>query len=200
MAPQPTLTPTTDPELYFEDTYRCHLKKVEFYACNYLGDRTEARNVAHDVFMTLWENLERIDTQKDILPYLIVVAKFKCMNILRKRSYHKKYRDRKSEKYLRDMLAYEALNDYTSTQLYSSEIMELVAQSLEQMPEAVKSTYVLSRERNLKNHEIAELQLVSVKTVEYRINCALKILRKNLRDYPVYTIIAYFCALYQTIR
>ena len=170
---------------FFEETYLSHLKKVQFYANSYLCDQAEAKSVAQDVFLALWENLDEIDTEKDILPYLIVVAKFKCMNILRKRHYHQKYRDSKNSKYLRGVLAYEALNDFTSTYLYSSEIMELVEKSLGQMPETVKSTYVLSRERNLKNHEIAELQLISVKTVEYRINYALKILRKNLQDYPV---------------
>lgn len=174
----------SDPlELFFEDAYKKHLRKVQFYARNYLTDESEAKSVAQDVFMTLWENLDELDTERDILPYLLVVTKFKCMNILRKNRYQKKYRDHESSRHCRESLAYEALSDYTSTALYSGEIMDLVGKSLEEMPEKVKSTYMLSRHNNLKNSEIAEEQLISIKTVEYRLNYAFKILRKNLEDY-----------------
>ncbi len=170
---------------FFEETYRRHLKKVQFYAYNYLCDHAEAKSVAHDVFLALWENIEDVDTERDILPYLIVIAKFKCMNLLRSKGYHKKYRDSEDNRHMRHILLYEALNDFTATYLYSGEIMELVGRSLEQMPAAVKDTFILSRRQHMKNHEIARLQMISVKTVEYRINYALKVLRKNLEGYPV---------------
>jgi RNA polymerase sigma-70 factor (ECF subfamily) len=170
---------------FFEETYSSHLRKVQFYAYNYLLDHTEAKSVAQDVFLTLWENLENIDTQRDILPYLIVIAKFKCMKVLRRKEYHRKWCDSSGAKKTRHTLSYEALHDFTSTYLYHDEIMELVGKSLEQMPAPVKDTFILSREKNMKNSEIALTQMISIKTVEYRINCALKILRKNLRDYSV---------------
>lgn len=170
-------------ESFFEDAYRKHLRKVQFYAMSYLADDAEAKSVAQDVFLTLWENLGELDTEKDILPYLLVVAKFKCMNIIRKGKYYQQYRQKRHSEHIRESIAYEALSDFTSTTLYSSEINSLVDKSLGEMPEKVKDTYILSRVNNLKNHEIAKEQLISIKTVEYRLNYAFRILRKNLHDY-----------------
>jgi len=180
-------------EKFFEDVYRDHLRKVQFYAMNYIGDNDEAKSVAQDVFLTLWENLDEIDTERHILPYIFVVTKYKCMNVIRKKNYHRKYSNNESLKQSRAAIAYEALGDYTSTVLYSGEITDLVSKSLDEMPDKVKTTYILSRDNHLKNSEIAEKQLISVKTVEYRLNYAFKILRKNLRDYIAFFI--FLCGL-----
>lgn len=54
---------------------------------------------------------------------------------------------------------------------------------MSEMAPKTKEFFQLSRYRCKKNDEIAGIMGVSVKTVEYRIMSALRILRKNLKDY-----------------
>lgn len=175
-------------EVYFEKVYRNNFRKIYFYAKNYLVNDVDAKNVTQDVFLTFFEEIDEVDTERDVLPYLFVMARYKSMNVLRRKRVHNRFYDNEKLKHTRESIAYEALEDYTSVALYSEEIRSLVNKSLEEMPDKVRSTYELSRESHLKNREIAEMQLISIKTVEYRLNYALKILRKNLRDY-LYVII-----------
>ena len=57
------------------------------------------------------------------------------------------------------------------------------------MKEPVRSAFHLSRFCNMTNEEVAKELGISVKTVEYRISSALRILKKNLRDFiPVVVI------------
>ena len=51
------------------------------------------------------------------------------------------------------------------------------------MKDSVRETFHLSRFRNMTNEEVARELGISVKTVEYRMSSALRILKKNLRDF-----------------
>ncbi|MEF9931826.1 MAG: sigma factor-like helix-turn-helix DNA-binding protein, partial [Bacteroidales bacterium] len=76
-----------------------------------------------------------------------------------------------------------ALDSSTIDKIHVQEIEKLVSKSVEQMNDKVKETFCLSRFNNLKNEEVAQKLDVSVKTVEYRMAAALRILRKNLKDF-----------------
>ena len=51
------------------------------------------------------------------------------------------------------------------------------------MSEKIKHTYKLSKDKGLKNREIADLLSISERTVEYRLSSAYSTIRKNLKDY-----------------
>jgi RNA polymerase sigma-70 factor (ECF subfamily) len=51
------------------------------------------------------------------------------------------------------------------------------------LPDDLRETFLLSRFDELQNKEIAEKQLMSIKTVEARMTKALRILRHELKDY-----------------
>ncbi len=164
----------------FEEIYRRHFKKVVFFAFRYLNDQEKANNIAQDVFLALWGQMDILDTNGDVLPYLFIMTKYRCLNWLRKEKRQEKFRNNILTDY---DISITALTDESSTSLYQTEIEVLVKVALKKMPDKVKDTFVLSRFKNLKNKEIATLQNISVKTVEYRISFAFRVLRKILRDY-----------------
>lgn len=165
---------------FFEEVYACHFRKVRFYAYNYLKNNEKAENIAQDVFMTLWEQMDTINENGEILPYLFVLTKYRCLNWLRREKHQGKY---VAEKISSDDISMKALNDDSSISLYTNEVTGLINRALTQMPEKVRETFVFSKFKDLKNREIAQKQNISEKTVEYRMSCAYKILRKNLKDY-----------------
>lgn len=174
-------------EKLFEEIYREHFKKVKFFAYGYLYDHEKAENIAQDVFLALWGQMENLDKNGEILPFLLVMAKYRCLNWLRREKYHEKFKKKVVSDY---DISITALSEESSTSLYYSEIENLIYTAIEKMPDKVKGTFVLSRFKNFKNREIAQLQNISEKTVEYRMSLAFKVLRKSLKDY-VYLILLF---------
>lgn len=166
----------------FEHIYIHHYNKVKFFAFSYLKDIQAAECVSQDVFVALWKDWEKIEIADNILSYLMVSAKNRCLNVLRKEKYGTDYKDI-NQKLSKESLNIAALTDSSSTSLYSKEIERLLFKAIEEMPNKIKSTFILSRFKHFKYEEIANIQEISVKTVEYRITNALKILRIYFKDY-----------------
>ncbi len=131
--------------------------------------------------MSFWENIEKIDIEQTALPYLYSVSKNKAINYLRRTSIIGTHKNHLTAKELE--LNYRALKSSTMDDIYKNNLEDLLNTCLNSMKANVRETFCLSRFANLKNEEIALKQNISVKTVEYRISCALKILRKNLSEF-----------------
>lgn len=165
----------------FEKAYRAHLNQLEHYAFCFLGDKEEANSVVHDVFIRFWKNIDKYSDREDMMPLLLVTTKNLCINSLKKKANKYKYED-----YLQYRTAsfnLDTLNNSNATGVYEKEVRALITDAINSMPPKVKETYCLSRLKNLKNKEIAEIQHVSISSVEYRIASATSILQRRLRDY-----------------
>ena len=101
---------------------------------------------------------------------------------LRKSDVKRKYFWRKNNSAKDDINSF-ALNELSVSKLYSKEINQIYTQALNAMPEIVRETYLKIRVEQLKYKEVAQMENISVKTLERRITIATSILRKYLRDY-----------------
>ncbi len=166
----------------FEQMYVANYHKIRSFCNHYLRDDNLSKNVAQDVFVSVWNNRENLSFSDELLPYLFVLAKNMCLNILKREKVKQNYSDYgKSQN--RDALNYASLRDSSIGLLYGNEVEKLLNEAMQKMPESVRSTFYLSRFKRLKYDDIAKSQKISVKTVEYRIMYALRILRIKLKDY-----------------
>ena len=79
-----------------------------------------------------------------------------------------------------------SLEDFTTQSLFSSEIHEIVRQTLAEMPAQTRRIFEMSRFENRRNAEIAAELNLSIKTVEFHIGKVLKVLRVRLKDYLLF--------------
>ena len=172
----------------FDLTYSENLHKIRHFCYSYIQDPDLCEDIVQDVFITLWGRMEFIDTQKDILPYLITLAKNRCLNLLTKENVRKKYNTRKTSS-AKDELNAMALHELSASRLYSAEIESIFSKALESMPPKVKDTYIQIRLNGIRYKKLAEAEQISVKTLERRITIATAILRKSLRDYVDFIVI-----------
>ena len=63
------------------------------------------------------------------------------------------------------------------------DLMENVDKAIARLPEDFRNAFVLSKFKGMSVQEIAELYSISPKTVYYRIQQAMKILKVELKDY-----------------
>jgi len=165
----------------FEKIYSANLQRVTFFACSYLGDISEAQNVAHDVFTSFWNKMEDVDMERAV-PYLFESAKNSCLNTLRKRLNANKYSD-SSIKEKTDLLNYSALESSGFSRLYEVDVESIISKGMTMMKPKVRRTFVMSRFKGLKNREIAGIEGVGESTIEARITAALLIMKRLLKDY-----------------
>ena len=165
----------------FEEVYLKYLKMVIYFAYQYLSDMSQAKSVAHDVFLSLWENKSSIDVTGNLKSYILTSTRNKCINILKHQLLETKYGSA-TERAMKN-LNYSALTDSSAELLLKNEFMEKFIISLDKLPEKTKEAFILHRFKKLSYEEISVKQSVSVKNIEYRIMQALKHLRKDLIDF-----------------
>lgn len=172
----------TDDEKLFEEIYNKHLQRIVSFAYSYLNDIEDAKNVAHDVFISFWRSKDNVNLKDNVLPYLMSITKNKCLNILKKNISAQKYSNRiLHAKY--DYINSIAMESHSAMKIYETEIEVLMNRAVGQMKPKIKDTFLQSRVKGLKNKEIAHAEGVAESTIEARITSALLVMRKLLKDY-----------------
>lgn len=142
----------------------------------------DAEEIVQDIMLWLWENRETPVIEYSLKQYL-----FKSV-------YHRSMtRIVQNEVKLRVDTAFHdrmfgRLEDVDVFQI--NEMSKHIQRAIEELPESYKEAFIMHRFRNLSYKEVAEILNVSPKTVDYRIQQSLKILRVKLKDYlPLLLII-----------
>lgn len=171
-----------DNKAAFEQLYNLHNKKIIYFAYCYLGDWEEARNIAHDVFTSLWKRRDGLDFATNLLPFLYTCTKNSCLNCLRKQNYSKQYAEY-TVKQKTDYLNRLALEHTNSLEIYNTDVEKIFLKGINKMKPKVRHTFLLSRIKGIKNKQIAVVEGITESAVEARISAALTVMRKLLKDY-----------------
>ena len=134
------------------------------FASQYISD-DDAEELVQELMLYIWETRESIIIESSL-------------NFIKKNQYHEQVHSSIYEK-LKDQFEdpdYYLINDLT----------EQIEKAINDLPENYKETFSLSRFGEQTNVQIAAMQGISVKTVEYRITQSLKILRVKLKDYLLF--------------
>ena len=135
----------------------------------------DAEEIVQDVLFYLWQNRERVVINKSISSYLFRSVYNKILNKLTSPQSRNKVNDLYFDK------AQEMLHD--SDYYNISELRKMLMQALNELPETYRDSFMKHRFLGMSYKEIAEDEGVSVKTIDYRIQQALKDLRIKLKDY-----------------
>lgn len=179
----------------FKSIYAGYYYKVKYFAVQYLGDEDEAENVAQEVFVSFWENIERVDFNKNVLAYLLTSARNKSLNILSKESYHKKYMN-DSIKSHQHKINCRLLKENVTSNVLKREIETILVEAFKEMPENVKETFVMCKLKGFKQREVAIILGISEKTVEQRMKRAMMVIRREFKDYLPFLFLFFKIGLY----
>ena len=144
------------------------------YASQYISD-DDSEELVQELMLFLWETRENLVIETSLKSYLFISTKHRCLNAIRKNQYHERIHNQIYEK-IKDQ--FEDPDYY-----FVNELTENIQKAIENLPETYRETFAMSRFGEKTNVQIAEKLGISVKTVEYRISQALKILRFKLKDY-----------------
>ncbi len=133
----------------------------------------EARDVAQQVFIKLYEKRETIQIKSSLKSYLFQAVRNTALNLVKHHQTHTKHTE--NVKYLQPKTV-----DDIDHQMRYSELESQIHRLIAQLPEKCREIFKMNRFEHKKNKEIAEELGISIRTVETQISKALKFLRANL--------------------
>ncbi|MBW8688064.1 RNA polymerase sigma-70 factor [Chitinophaga rhizophila] len=157
----------------FEDIFRAHHAACLAFAVHYTGNVHEAEEVVQQVFLRLWEKRAVIDITGATRSYLLAAIRNTAISNWRKETVRQQ----------KEQAAGHLREADIHVQSPVWELERRYQQALELLPERCREVFILSRQQQLKYHEIAAVMNISVKTVENQMGKALKIMHKELKDY-----------------
>ncbi len=169
----------------FEQIFHAYYAILLRYCKEYVIREDIAKEIIQDVFMILWERRQKLKPNTKIHAYLFTITRNSALNYLKRKIAEINYLDYQKNQYIRYELNYYALRDQASEKLFHKELLENVQQTISELPPKCKEIFLLSRDEGLKYKEIAGKLNISEKTVENHIAKALRMIRKDIREYLI---------------
>mgnify|MGYP000024995716 CR=1 FL=1 len=135
----------------------------------------DAEEIVEDSLLWIWENRETLVIESSLNPYLFKMVYRRALNKLA----HIDATQRADTRFYEEMQEMLQDTDYYQIEELAKRIEDAVAA----LPESYRVAFVMHRFRDMSYKEIAETLGVSPKTIDYRIQQALKQLRVDLKDY-----------------
>ena len=149
----------------------------------------DAEEIVEDSLLWIWENRETLVIESSLNSYLFKMVYRRALNKLA----HIDATQRADTRFYEEMQEMLQDTDYYQIEELAKRIEDAVAA----LPESYREAFVMHRFRDMSYKEIAETLGVSPKTIDYRIQQALKQLRVDLKDYlPLLLPLLFPCLLY----
>lgn len=151
-------------------------KKVYAVCLNNINSPEDAKELTQNIFKSLWERRDNLRISGSIENYIMRSAKLQVINY---------YRYSKSEATHQNCF-YQSYCDFehcTENQVLFKELNNHVNLLVDQLPCQCKLVYQLKHDKHLANKEIAVALNISIKTVEYHLSNAGKLLKNSLQEF-----------------
>ena len=153
-------------------------KKYYPVLCAYarrIVEQNDAEEIVQEIMIWVWENRSFLNIETSFSQYLFKMTYNRCLNLIAKK----------------EAVARAETNFYTLHQQLPNDLQPWLIEELSQkideaiaaLPESYREAFVMHRFKGMSYKEIAEQLQVSSKTVDYRIQQALKQLRRDLKEF-----------------
>ena len=166
----------------FDNIFRKYYPILCAYGSRFV-ELEDAKEIAEDALLLIWEQRDFLEIQSSLGAYLIKIVYYKAINRI-KRNDLKNVAD---TQFYTEMLELMSDENFIGFQ----ELTQNVKRAIDALPETYRQAFVMHRFKNKTYKEIAEELGVSPKTVDYRIQQSLKLLKVALKDYFYIAILVY---------
>ncbi|MBN2360906.1 MAG: RNA polymerase sigma factor [Deltaproteobacteria bacterium] len=154
----------------FETLIRRYQEFVFGFAARFLGDRSQGRDVAQDVFLALWAERDRYQARGSFKGLLFTMARNRC---------HVTARGRRTQRTKLDALGIDPAARPTAPsepidELVAAERARLVQSKLAELPEKMRQALILRYTNGLQLDEIASVTCSPLGSVKATISRGLK--------------------------
>lgn len=157
-------------ERAFEQLFFQYQPKLVCFLTGLTHDNELSRDIAQEIFLTIWNERTKLANVHSISAYLYQMARYKVYDYFDHLTVTEQY----VQEYLNNSSETESMEEL----LFSRELQTLIQETVNKMSPQRRLVYKMSREEGLSNEEIALRLGISKRTVENHLTSALSILRK----------------------
>ena len=154
---------------YHDSLFRFVLYKTQ--------DSDIAEDITQETFLRVWKTRKSLIPEKSFFSLIARISTNLCYDHFRHVEVRNRHEDQIPQFGKSHFDDPEAVNQ---AEMLQEEIQKIIN---EKLPDKCRAIFILSRIENRSNPEIAEILDLSTRTVENQIYRALKILKKNLKNY-----------------
>lgn len=153
---------------YWPILYRHAYKKTQ--------SKDLAKDLVQDVFIALWDNLEKLAQQDSLLPYLYTILRNNTLKQFEKDSVRLKYATNR-------IVPNDSFELTSHHLLMSKELQGIIDQEIARMPQRMQEIYNLKKEQNYSIKQIALALGITEQTVKNQLHLATGRLKDRVRGY-----------------
>ncbi|MEG0377150.1 MAG: RNA polymerase sigma factor, partial [Eubacterium sp.] len=155
----------------------------QFYAANQImKDAYLAEDIIQEVYIRLYQTIERIEKPQGFLSYLNRMTYHACISYKRKRFYNS---ENSVDQDFLDSFQDYAMLPTPEKHTLSNERSQIVADALKQLSDESRCAILMRYSEDLKIKEIAEILDCSTSTVKRRINASKELLKAYLDEHKM---------------
>jgi len=170
-----------------EETYISLFREYYISLCSYsrrfVGRKDVAEEIVSETFFKIWENRAKIRITTSVKSYLFQAVNNNSLFYLRKLKNQKTLNDYFQDTAYENIGFNEIPEEPDESCLSMENINEKIEEAVSQLPPQQQKAFRLKRFEGKKNHEVAQIMGLSVKTVEMHLSKATLNLRRSLREY-----------------
>lgn len=170
----------------FSCFFRENKERFLSFAHSYVRNQSDAEDILMESMIALWEGRERWNEQTNLHALLLTIVRNKSLNYLAHQQVRLRVQENINSLRERELnLRISTLEACDPEKVFDAEIIRIVEKALKKLPAQSRQIFILSRQKYMPNKHIAEQLGISVKSVEFHISKALKLLRCELKDYLI---------------
>jgi RNA polymerase sigma factor (sigma-70 family) len=165
----------------FKQIVAKHKNKVFNTAFGFLKNREDAEDVSQEVFINVWNYLEKFREEAELSTWLYRITVNKCLDFIKKRERQNKWGKIVSFFGSKNDDAKQVAHHYhPGIQTEEKEMAKNLYACIDKLPEKQKIVIVLTKMEKLNYKEVAQILETTEKAVESLVARAKENLRKNL--------------------
>lgn len=165
-------------ELAWESMVRQFQGRVYGLAYHYLGNSEDARDLAQEVFVRIYQKITQLPDAGGFLPWIVRITRNACIDQMRRKKVRPPVRDIEAE----DMVDLPAVGKNPEEQYSENSRRRLVYRALRELTGLNREIILLKEIQELSFEEIASMLKVPLGTVKSRSNRARIELARKLTE------------------
>lgn len=159
----------------YEKVFTRYYSTLCAYARLFIKSSDVCENIVQELMLWIWENHSELHITDSLSRYLFTATRNRCL---------KHISHEMVERRVLDELHKKLHGQFESPDFYIVQELEgRIRAAIAQLPDSYRQAFEMNRYEKRTYEEIAAMLGVSPKTVDYRIQQALKLLRTSLKDY-----------------
>jgi len=164
----------------FTEIYHRYKALLYIFAYKRIGQREEARDIIHELFLSLWTKHNTLEISTGLAPYLYTAVRNRIIDGIA--------RQKNAARYIESFQEYiDTANNTTDHLTRHNQLLALIEKEIEALSPKMRQVFEMSRNTTLSRKEIAAELNLSEETVKSHMHHALKTLKTKLG--PLFTVL-----------